>query len=299
MKRMLPGVAAAALLLPILCAAQAPTAAEKVSAVPVIPRSALFGNPEKTQARVSPDGKYVSFIAPKDGVLNVWVGPRTDPSAAKAVTNDTKRGIRQHFWAYDNKHVLYLQDEGGDENWHKRHQTADLRGRVALVTGGRVKIGYQTCILLLRAGCRVVVTTRFPRDAARRSLDIAVGHVDDTLADSAYIAGDSFGAADIGIHWAIHIARMIQSVDLDEMKNVARYMAQIDARPAAKTAYTIPADYVREPPGSAITRPASSAAHCMTRSLLSASKACGAIVVVVRSPVGMAGSGKSSNWNRS
>ena len=78
----------------------------------------MFGNPEKTQARISPDGKYISFIAPKDGVLNVWVGPRSDPSAAKPVTNDTKRGIRQHFWAYDNKHVLYIQDEGGDENWH-------------------------------------------------------------------------------------------------------------------------------------------------------------------------------------
>jgi glutathione S-transferase len=91
------------------------------------------------------------------------------------------------------------------------------------------------------------------RDAARRSLDIAVGHVDDTLADSAYVAGDSFGAADIGIHWAIHIARMIQAVDLDEMKHVARYMGQVDARPAAKIAYAIPADYVREPPGSAVT----------------------------------------------
>ena len=118
MNKMLLSAAAAALLLPVIAAAQTPTAAEKVAAVPVIPRSALFGNPEKTQARVSPDGKYVSFIAPKDGVLNVWVGPRSDPSAAKPVTSDTKRGIRQHFWAYDNKHVLYLQDEGGDENWH-------------------------------------------------------------------------------------------------------------------------------------------------------------------------------------
>jgi dipeptidyl aminopeptidase/acylaminoacyl peptidase len=115
---MLLSAAVAAMLLPALSFAQAPTAAEKVAGVPVIPRSALFGNPEKAQARVSPDGKHVSFIAPKDGVLNVWVGPRNDPSAAKAVTNDTKRGIRQHFWAYDNKHVLYLQDEGGDENWH-------------------------------------------------------------------------------------------------------------------------------------------------------------------------------------
>jgi len=110
--------AVAVLVLPVLSLAQAPTAAERIANTPVIPRSALFGNPEKTQARVSPDGKYVSFIAPKEGVLNVWVGPRSDPSAAKAVTNDTKRGIRQHFWAYDNKHVLYIQDEGGDENWH-------------------------------------------------------------------------------------------------------------------------------------------------------------------------------------
>jgi NAD(P)-dependent dehydrogenase (short-subunit alcohol dehydrogenase family) len=53
-------------------------------------------------------------------------------------------------------------------NWDKRHQTADLRGRTALVTGGRVKIGYQASIMLLRAGARVLVTTRFPRDAARR-----------------------------------------------------------------------------------------------------------------------------------
>lgn len=53
-------------------------------------------------------------------------------------------------------------------NWQKRNQTADLRGRVALVTGGRVKIGYQAAVFLLRAGCEVIVATRFPRDAARR-----------------------------------------------------------------------------------------------------------------------------------
>ena len=55
-----------------------------------------------------------------------------------------------------------------DLNWRKRTQTFDLSGRVALVTGGRVKIGYQTVIKLLRAGARVIVTTRFPRDAATR-----------------------------------------------------------------------------------------------------------------------------------
>ena len=56
----------------------------------------------------------------------------------------------------------------GDLNWAKRHQTADLSGKTALLTGGRLKIGYQAGILLLRSGCRLIVTTRFPRDAARR-----------------------------------------------------------------------------------------------------------------------------------
>ncbi|MBM4364483.1 MAG: SDR family oxidoreductase, partial [Deltaproteobacteria bacterium] len=69
---------------------------------------------------------------------------------------------RLHFF-YD-----HLCLSCGDFNYRKRTQTADLRGRTALVSGARVKIGYQAGILLLRAGARVVVTTRFPRDAALR-----------------------------------------------------------------------------------------------------------------------------------
>jgi NAD(P)-dependent dehydrogenase (short-subunit alcohol dehydrogenase family) len=67
-------------------------------------------------------------------------------------------------------HSFYDQmcAECGDFNYQKRSQTADLRGRVALISGARVKIGYQAAILLLRAGARVIVTTRFPRDAALR-----------------------------------------------------------------------------------------------------------------------------------
>jgi NAD(P)-dependent dehydrogenase (short-subunit alcohol dehydrogenase family) len=55
-----------------------------------------------------------------------------------------------------------------DLNWRKRTESADLRGRVALLTGGRVKIGYQAGIKLLRAGANVIVSTRFPRDSALR-----------------------------------------------------------------------------------------------------------------------------------
>lgn len=56
-----------------------------------------------------------------NGVLNVWI-KAIDKDDDRAVTNDTKRGIRNFTWQYDNKHVLYTQDVGGDENW-RRYQT--------------------------------------------------------------------------------------------------------------------------------------------------------------------------------
>ncbi len=84
----------------------------------LIPRSVLFGNPQKASARISPNGKWLSFLAPVDGKLNVWVAPADDLGAAKPVTHDKQRDIRGHSWAYTGKHILYTQDKEGDENWH-------------------------------------------------------------------------------------------------------------------------------------------------------------------------------------
>lgn len=83
----------------------------------VIPRSTLFGNPVRTQARLSPDGRYITYLAPKDGVLNIWLAPFGQLDAAKAITSVKKRGIPEHDWTPDGKHVIFRQDEGGDENW--------------------------------------------------------------------------------------------------------------------------------------------------------------------------------------
>jgi len=85
---------------------------------PLIPRSVLFGNPDRAAVRISPDGAHLSWLAPLDGVLNVWVAPRDDLSQARAVTHDDKRGIRIYFWAYTSSHIVYMQDFDGDENWH-------------------------------------------------------------------------------------------------------------------------------------------------------------------------------------
>jgi len=84
----------------------------------LIPRKVLFGNPEKATARFSSDGRWLAFLAPVDGVLNVWVGPIDKPGEAKPVTKDKDRGIRRYFWAYTNRHILYTQDEDGNENDH-------------------------------------------------------------------------------------------------------------------------------------------------------------------------------------
>ncbi len=85
--------------------------------VPLIPRKVLFGNPERGGAQISHDGKKIAYLAPVDGVMNVWVGPADDFTKAKPITADKNRGIRQYSWAYTNDHILYMQDDGGDENW--------------------------------------------------------------------------------------------------------------------------------------------------------------------------------------
>ena len=87
------------------------------AAVPMIPRDALFGNPTRASGRISPDGKWLSWLAPKDGVLNIWMAPADNPDNARAMTDATDRPIRQYFWSPDSKSLLYVQDKGGDENF--------------------------------------------------------------------------------------------------------------------------------------------------------------------------------------
>jgi dipeptidyl aminopeptidase/acylaminoacyl peptidase len=95
----------------------------------LIPRQVLFGNPERVSPRISPNGTSLAWIAPHEGVLNVWIAPvgadGVHWDAAQVVTDDADRGIRVFRWAHDGYHLLYLQDSGGDENW--RLYDVDLR----------------------------------------------------------------------------------------------------------------------------------------------------------------------------
>jgi dipeptidyl aminopeptidase/acylaminoacyl peptidase len=85
---------------------------------PLISRDILFGNPERTSPALSPDGKRLAWLAPDtNNVLQVWV-KTVGKDDDKIITADKKRGIRQYFWAKDNRNLLYLQDSDGDENFH-------------------------------------------------------------------------------------------------------------------------------------------------------------------------------------
>lgn len=83
----------------------------------LIPRKILFGNPEKTQLRLSYDGKNFAYIAPSEGVLNIFVAPVDDINKTKQVSFDKKRGIRGYAWALNSETIIFAQDNDGDENF--------------------------------------------------------------------------------------------------------------------------------------------------------------------------------------
>jgi dipeptidyl aminopeptidase/acylaminoacyl peptidase len=85
---------------------------------PMIPRRKLFGNPTYVDPAISPDGKWLSWIAPVDGVLNIWVAPVDDLKAAEPLTRTKGMPIGWHMWSEDGAYILFSNDENGDENNH-------------------------------------------------------------------------------------------------------------------------------------------------------------------------------------
>ena len=84
----------------------------------LVPRRVFFDNPDCTNVRVSPDGQNVAYVAPLNGVNNLWVAPLNDPAAARPVTRVTDRNIGSYYrWAYTSRHLVFFRERDGDENW--------------------------------------------------------------------------------------------------------------------------------------------------------------------------------------
>lgn len=143
-------LAAMAILL-MACSDKAPDATaggadtdQSAHAAPaLIPRTDIFGNPERSIAQISPDGRHVSWLAPKDAVMNVWVAPINDPGNARVITNDTYRGINEYYWAPNSRYIYFTQDDGGDENDHVYSSdigTGEVRDLTPVAEGTRATI---------------------------------------------------------------------------------------------------------------------------------------------------------------
>jgi dipeptidyl aminopeptidase/acylaminoacyl peptidase len=113
MRRLFAATAIAA----ITAATLAATAATAAGPAPLIERTKLFGNPSRAAGRISPDGQWLSWLAPRDGMMNIWVAPIGDPGKARPLTAEKVRPIRQYFWSPDASQILFVNDKGGDENF--------------------------------------------------------------------------------------------------------------------------------------------------------------------------------------
>src|SRR3984885_12200476 len=112
------------------------------STLELIPREILFGNPEKVSPQISPDGRYLTYIAPDaKNVLQVWLRVIGNPQD-QVLTADPKRGIRSYFWTYEPDKLIYAQDTDGDEN-HHLHLVDGTPGKVKDITpfpGARAQV---------------------------------------------------------------------------------------------------------------------------------------------------------------
>jgi dipeptidyl aminopeptidase/acylaminoacyl peptidase len=86
---------------------------------PLIDRELFFGNPEISSATLSPDGKFIAFRKPWNGTMNIWVKKSEETfDQAKRITAEARRPIPAFFWSRDSKYILFVQDQGGDENFN-------------------------------------------------------------------------------------------------------------------------------------------------------------------------------------
>lgn len=83
---------------------------------PLLDRELFFGNPEISSGKLSPDGKFISFMKPYQGIMNVWVKEFAEPFDQARPLTDSKRPLRGYAWTEDGKYILFVKDSDGDEN---------------------------------------------------------------------------------------------------------------------------------------------------------------------------------------
>jgi dipeptidyl aminopeptidase/acylaminoacyl peptidase len=117
-----------------------PTRAQAPGARPLVPRRLLFGDPERSIVRIGPDGRRIAFLAPLDGILNVWIAPLDAPGEARPLTRVTDRNVGPSLlWLHNNRHVVYFREQAGDENWQAHRVDVETGASIPLTSAPGVK----------------------------------------------------------------------------------------------------------------------------------------------------------------
>lgn len=156
------------------------------TAVPLIAREKLFGNPSKAGGQLSPDGQWLSWLAPRAGVLNIYMAPVGNPGAAKPMTASTDRPIRSYFWSPDSKALMYVQDKGGDENFLLYRVDAKTGAETTLTPFAKTRVQIVGTSNTIQDRILVGLNNRDPRWHDIYSLDLNTGKLTEIMKADGY-----------------------------------------------------------------------------------------------------------------
>ncbi|PPT87760.1 S9 family peptidase [Xanthomonas theicola] len=141
----------------------------------MIPREDLFAEPERSQLRISPDGRWLAWLSVGAGVSNLWAAPLQDPTQARPLTFDGRRGISSYRWSWRPGLLLFAQDRDGDENWRLYAVAADGGAARPLTPAGGVRASLAAVSRLHPDTVLVSLNARDPRwpDLYRLELESA------------------------------------------------------------------------------------------------------------------------------
>jgi dipeptidyl aminopeptidase/acylaminoacyl peptidase len=149
--------------------------------VPLIERAKLFGNPSRAQGRISPNGRWLSWLAPRDGVLNLWLAPSSDPADARPMTAERARPIQQYLWAPDSRALLYVQDKGGDENFLLYRVDVETDAETCLTPFENTRVLIVGTSVTHRDRILVGLNNRDPQWHDVHALDLATGSLTEVM----------------------------------------------------------------------------------------------------------------------
>ncbi len=158
----------------------------KDTSAPLIERTKLFGNPSRSGASLAPDGKHLAWLAPRDGVMNIWVAPIEQLDAARPLTSSKDRPIRVVFWSPDSAMVMYIQDKAGDENFLL--YGVDVRSGVerTLTPFEKTRVQIVSVSPLIKDRILVGLNNRDPQWHDIHSLDLKTGKLTEIMRGDGY-----------------------------------------------------------------------------------------------------------------